>query len=116
MTASEIERLVAQMEAACAALLAQPHDRELRKSLHGALADALDDGFTPERGIDNGDGKLLYGMMRQAAGYARIARGRIENVDAGRYSDRFASEHIAVAARDLQWILSQLRRHLELGA
>lgn len=116
MTFSEIERLVAQMEAACNALFDSPADHALRTNLHGVLAAALDD-FVPDAGIEGGgDAKLLYGMMRQTSAYARIMRSRIETVWAGRISESFAKDHLLAALRDLQWILSQLRRHLDVGA
>jgi hypothetical protein len=117
MIASEIAKLVARMEAACEAFISQPANVALRQDLHAALSPALAEGFQPDLGIDrSGDGKVLYGLMRQAAAYARILRTRIDSAASGRFSEPFASEHLVVAARELQSNLFQLRRFLDLGA
>jgi hypothetical protein len=100
----EIDRLLAEVDRACAAVIANPGDRDARAALAALLMPMADPDFADGAG----HGSLRYGLLRQAAGIATVVRHRIEEANRGRYGDSFAAMHIGSAARDFKRVIEEI--------
>ena len=105
MTLSEIERLAALAEEACAAVAGRPDEEAPRETLFDTLAPLVNPDFV------DGNGNrppYLHGLLRQACVQAEILRDRIVEGRKGRRSGAFETMNIGGGARDLRRLLSAL--------
>jgi hypothetical protein len=105
MTLSEIERLAALANRACAAVIERPGDKADRQSLFDALKPLVSQAF-----IDGHDPQppQVRALFRQTAVLAEIVRSRVEYSQTGRRSDDFEAMHIGNGAREVRRVLSAL--------
>jgi hypothetical protein len=103
MTLSEMERVALTVDEACAAVIDRPADTAARAGLFELLAPLANASF------HDGDFNVkprVFGLFRQASSFAAIVRARIDNARTD--PESFVAMQVAIVARDLQRIVSQV--------
>jgi hypothetical protein len=105
MMLSEIKRLAAMADSACAAVIERPGDKADRQSLFDALAPLVSQNF-----LDGHDPRSahVHALLRHTAVLAEIVRRRIGYSQTGERSEAFEAMHIGDGAREVRHVLSTL--------
>jgi hypothetical protein len=105
MTLSEIKRLAAMADSACAAVIERPDDKADRQSLFDALAPLVSQAF-----LDGHDTRSahVHALLRHTAVLAEIVRSRIDYSQTGERSEAFETMHIGDGAREVRQVISTL--------